>query len=185
MNYSIDASNAFSIRVCTCTPLMVNVVSMPAWMWSFTWQWSNHVPGFPATISTVWKVPGNRSNTSARWTRSVCNAEKKRGTKRRLLAKNLSWETQKVLNASITTSEPCRGKSQRGSERCACPLHCPCLGDTNRPSGPASSPVHAGYHTAYHWSLQQTHLHMESDRGAKSDNVKAMNLLMTAKCAAV
>lgn len=55
-------------------PLIVNTVSMPLWMWSVTWQWSNQVPGFPATISTVWKVPGKRSKTSARCTLSVCRA---------------------------------------------------------------------------------------------------------------
>lgn len=55
-------------------PLIVKVVSMPAWIWSVTWQWSNHVPGLPASISTVWKVPGNRSKTSARCTRSIWHA---------------------------------------------------------------------------------------------------------------
>lgn len=59
-------------------PLIVNVVSMPLWMWSVTWQCSNQVPGVPATISTVWKVPGKRSKTSARCVLSVCSVKKGR-----------------------------------------------------------------------------------------------------------
>lgn len=57
-------------------PLIVNIVSMPAWMWSVTWQWSNQVPGVPATISIVWKVPGKRSKTSARCLLSVCSVKR-------------------------------------------------------------------------------------------------------------
>lgn len=45
---------------------MVYVVSIPAWMWSVTWQCSSHVPEYSGRIVTVWNVPGNKSNTSAR-----------------------------------------------------------------------------------------------------------------------
>lgn len=46
----------------------VQVVAIPAWTWSVTWQWSNQVPGVWGNISRVWYVPGKRSKTSELYT---------------------------------------------------------------------------------------------------------------------
>lgn len=91
-----------------CKPLIVNVVSMPLWMWSVTWQWSNQVPGFPATISTVWKVPGKRSKTSARCMLSVYSV--KRG-KQKMGNKLLSWGNGTLCIQKNTKQRPSHPES--------------------------------------------------------------------------